>query len=90
MLMTMIDPIYAVLHTNAFLPAAAWYLPFYLYFVFALRAQKRNTKEDEVPLLICFRFFAGERKNENKRRKVPLRITTLGYRISRVIERGML
>jgi hypothetical protein len=57
---------------------------------FALRAQKRNTKEDEVPLFICFRFFAHQRKTKTKAGKVPLRITTLGHRISRVIERGVL
>src|SRR5205823_3964969 len=42
---------YAVPHTNAFSPAAAWYLPFYLCFVFALAERKNETqKEGEVPL----------------------------------------
>jgi hypothetical protein len=44
-------PSYAVSHTNAFSPAAAWYLPFYLCFVFALCERKNETqKEGEVPL----------------------------------------
>jgi hypothetical protein len=35
------DTSYAVPHTSAFSSAAAWYIPFYLYFVFcAPRAQK--------------------------------------------------
>jgi hypothetical protein len=42
---------YAVPHTNAFSPAAAWYVPLYLCFVFALAACKNETqKEGEVPL----------------------------------------
>ncbi len=36
---------YAVPHANAFLPAAAWYLPFYLCFVFALAERKNETQK---------------------------------------------
>ena len=32
-------------HTNAFSPAAAWYLPFYLCFVFALCERKNETQK---------------------------------------------
>jgi hypothetical protein len=37
---------YAVPHTNAFLPAAAWYLPFYLCFLFALCERKKETQKN--------------------------------------------
>jgi hypothetical protein len=36
---------YAVPHTNTFSPAAAWYLPFYLCFVFALAERKNETQK---------------------------------------------
>ena len=39
------DRTYVVLHTNAFLPAAAWYLPLYLYFVFALGERKNEIQK---------------------------------------------
>jgi hypothetical protein len=34
---------YAVPHSNAVLPAAAWYLSFFLFFVFSL-AERKNEK----------------------------------------------
>jgi hypothetical protein len=36
---------YAVPHANRFLPAAAWYLRFYLYFVFALCEHKNEIQK---------------------------------------------
>jgi hypothetical protein len=40
-----------VLRLNAFSPAAAWYFPFYLFFVFSLCERKNEKqKEDKVPL----------------------------------------
>jgi hypothetical protein len=50
------DTSYAVPHTNAFSPAAAWYVPFYLYaqrapgFLRSASAKNEIQKEDEVPL----------------------------------------
>jgi hypothetical protein len=39
------DRTYAVPQANAFLPAAAWYLLFYLYFVFALAERKNEIQK---------------------------------------------
>jgi hypothetical protein len=36
---------YAVPHINVFSPAAAWYLPFYLYFFFALCQRKKEIQK---------------------------------------------
>src|SRR3954471_15628780 len=41
---SLINRTYTVPHANAFLPAAAWYLPFYLCFVFALAERKNETQ----------------------------------------------
>src|SRR5688572_13017259 len=61
---------YAVPQANAFLPAAAWYLPFYLYFVLCSQSAKRNTKEDEVPLR---KITSGQPRNSYSNSGLVLR-----------------